>query len=366
MSPEGVPGSGTAASLPRVSVALGTYNGERFLPEQLESLASQRVLPFELVACDDCSSDGTVAVLERFARDAPFPVRIFRNEANVGFTANLIGAAERTEGPLIAFCDQDDVWSEDKVDICARFFAEHGVRLLIHAAQPVDDRLQPLGRPYPPVSDTCVVPPLAADPWRMAPGFAIVMDRALLDLADWRSRPPSRDLNGQQMDFDEWFYFLAWSVGAIGFIDRCLVLYRQHEDNVSGAPAGGVRHKLRKLATDDFATHAGRASVAEAYASFLDATSRAWLPVDAELGGRLAAAADYWRTYEELARRRDLLYDDGGFEKRLKRLYGLVVHRAYRRRSAGGLGGLALARDVRELIRPGRAANPPPARRRAR
>lgn len=347
-------------------MALGTFNGERFLREQLESLAAQRVLPSELVACDDCSSDGTVAVLERFARDAPFPVRIFRNEANVGFTANLIGAAERTEGPLVAFCDQDDVWLPDKIDVCVRFFATHDIRLLIHAAQPVDERLQPVGRPYPPVSGTCVVPPLRADPWRMAPGFALVMDRALLELADWRSRPPSRDLNGQPMDFDEWFYFLAWAVGAVGFVDRSLVLYRQHGGNVSGAPEGGVRHKLQKLITDDFATHAGRAAVAGEYAAFLDTTSQAQQPVDEELGERLAAGARSWRTYAELAQQRDLLYDGGGFGQRFARLLGLVTHRAYRRRSAAGLGGLALARDLRELIRPDRGTNPTPARGRAR
>jgi glycosyltransferase involved in cell wall biosynthesis len=103
------------SDLPGVSVALGTYNGERFLQEQLDSLAGQRVRPVELVACDDDSSDETMEILERFAENAPFPVRIFRNESNVGFTANLIGAAERCQGPLIAFCDQDDVWHHEKL-----------------------------------------------------------------------------------------------------------------------------------------------------------------------------------------------------------------------------------------------------------
>jgi glycosyltransferase involved in cell wall biosynthesis len=340
------------SSLPSVSVALGTYNGERFLREQLESLASQRVLPRELVACDDRSSDRTVAILEGFARDAPFPVHIFQNEANVGFTANLIGAAERCEGPLIAFCDQDDVWSDRKVETCARFFADHSVRLLVHAAQPVDEALRPIGKPYPPVSATRVTPPLRADPWRMAPGFAIVLERSLLDLADWRSRPPSRDLNDQPMDFDEWFYFLAWSVGEIGFVDRSLVLYRQHSANVSGAPGHHWPKRLRKLLREDFATHRRRVSVAGAYAAFLEQTSRSFAVNDPQLGRRLEAAAEYWRTYERLSRERDAFYVAGPFRDRLRRLSGLVAAGAYRRRDRGGLGRLALVRDVRELIRP--------------
>ena len=247
--------------LPRISVALGAYNGERFLDEQLGSLARQTVLPAELIASDDCSSDNTLSVLEKFARAAPFPVRILRNASNVGFTANMIRAAEQCEGPLIAFCDQDDVWSKDKVELCARFFADKPIRLLLHAAQPVDENLRPIGKRYPAVPRTFVAPPLGADPWLIAPGFALVMDKGLLGLADWRSRPLSRDLDGRQMDFDEWFYFLAWSTGEIGFLSRCLVLYRQHGQNVVGSPDVTWANRLRKLLWADFATHRDRVTV---------------------------------------------------------------------------------------------------------
>ena len=57
----------------RISVALCTFNGERFLGEQLASIAAQTRLPAELVVTDDASSDGTVALLEGFAQTAPFP-----------------------------------------------------------------------------------------------------------------------------------------------------------------------------------------------------------------------------------------------------------------------------------------------------
>jgi glycosyltransferase involved in cell wall biosynthesis len=342
-------------SLPGVSVALSTFNGERFLEQQLESLARQRVLPAELVACDDCSSDGTMAILDDFARSAPFPVRTFRNTHNLGFNASFFQVAERCEAPLIAFCDQDDVWEESKIGVCATFFAHHpDVRLVVHAATPVDEDLRPVGNSYPRISATKVVPLSGSDPWLPAPGFAMVFDAELLRLFDWRGRPPSRDLDGHQMDFDEWFYFAAWTVGHIGFLADCLVRYRQHGSNLFGAPGGGWRARLRKLLETDFATHVGRAAVVRAYAEFLEQSNGGPAGKDSETRDRLETCARFWRAHDQLCRRRDTLYDADSHLARLNQLRKLVASRAYRRRERGGLGSLALLRDLRETILPGR------------
>lgn len=103
-----------------ISVALCTYNGTTFLEEQLASLAAQERLPDELVVCDDRSTDNTVELLESFARMAPFPVRIHVNPANLGSTHNFDRAMRLCTGSLIAFCDQDDVWSPKRLSECAR------------------------------------------------------------------------------------------------------------------------------------------------------------------------------------------------------------------------------------------------------
>ncbi len=94
----------------RISVALCTYNGERFLPQQLASMAKQTRLPDELVVCDDRSTDRTMALVREFAASSPYPVRIFENEHNLGFAANFERAIRLCEGDLIALSDQDDIW----------------------------------------------------------------------------------------------------------------------------------------------------------------------------------------------------------------------------------------------------------------
>ena len=108
----------------KMSVALGTYNGAGFLEEQLRSIAAQQRRPDELVVCDDCSSDETVAVVRRFAAGCPFEVRLEINQRNLGASGNFARAVSLCRGDVIALCDQDDIWLPHKLGRLERTFAE--------------------------------------------------------------------------------------------------------------------------------------------------------------------------------------------------------------------------------------------------
>src|ERR1700751_1590888 len=97
----------------RVSIALAVYNGERFIAEQLESLANQTRLPDELIVSDDASTDQTVELIREFAARASFPVRLLLNDENVGCTRNFDRALRECNGDIIFLCDHDDVWYAD-------------------------------------------------------------------------------------------------------------------------------------------------------------------------------------------------------------------------------------------------------------
>lgn len=99
-----------------VSVALCTFNGARYLPEQLASIASQTRQPRELLVCDDGSSDATLDILRAFATTAGFPVRIHQNERNLGSTQNFEKVINLCRGTYIALADQDDWWSPNKLE----------------------------------------------------------------------------------------------------------------------------------------------------------------------------------------------------------------------------------------------------------
>jgi glycosyltransferase involved in cell wall biosynthesis len=108
-----------------VSVCLGTLNGESYLQQLLESLGGQHRLPDELLVGDDASGDSTVAIVERFATRAPFPVTVLHNAEQAGVEANFENLVGRASGDIIFPCDQDDVWLPEKLSKMASVFEEH-------------------------------------------------------------------------------------------------------------------------------------------------------------------------------------------------------------------------------------------------
>lgn len=123
-----------------LSIALCTYNGSRFLREQLDSLASQTRLPDEVVVCDDGSSDCSVKLVEQWAQEVPFSVRIEVNEQNLGFAANFQKALSLCTGDFVFPSDQDDVWNVNKLEKMADVFEKQPeVGLVFCNAKVVDE-----------------------------------------------------------------------------------------------------------------------------------------------------------------------------------------------------------------------------------
>ncbi|WP_083808351.1 glycosyltransferase [Granulicella tundricola] len=97
------------------SIALATYNGEKYIAQQLDSFARQTRLPDELVVSDDHSTDGTLDIIASFASTAPFAVKVVVNEGPRGFNRNFENAVRQCQYDVILFSDQDDVWFREHV-----------------------------------------------------------------------------------------------------------------------------------------------------------------------------------------------------------------------------------------------------------
>jgi glycosyltransferase involved in cell wall biosynthesis len=124
----------------KISVASCTFNGEKYLLEQLESISAQTRTPDEVVICDDRSTDKTVEIVRTFAEKTEVPVRFEIRERTLGSTLNFEHAIRLCTGDVIALSDQDDIWLPEKLEQFEEIFArDPGVGLVFTDAEVVDE-----------------------------------------------------------------------------------------------------------------------------------------------------------------------------------------------------------------------------------
>lgn len=130
-----------------LSVALCTYQGARFIDEQLDSIAAQSRPPDELVVCDDGSIDDTIARVRAFAERAPFPVRLHEAAGEpLGPADNFARAMTAAHGDIVVLCDQDDVWEPNRLATTAEALDRRPSAVALFSdATLIDESSQALG-----------------------------------------------------------------------------------------------------------------------------------------------------------------------------------------------------------------------------
>lgn len=225
-----------------VSVVLATFDGAAHLDAQLESLAGQTRLPDELVVRDDGSGDDSVAVVRRFARSAPFPVRVTAAE-HAGYAATFVAAFAASRGDLVLFCDQDDVWHPEKVAVLETCWRLRPGRVYAHDFRLVAGRPERCADSYHALLATRGFSPLVA-----FKGFSLGVDRGLVQRWGW---PPATS----GISHDAWLGLLSAGTGRRWTIPRVLADHRLHDRNASGWLASDAdrRHSVPGPGWDDLA-----------------------------------------------------------------------------------------------------------------
>jgi len=228
---------------------MATYNGERHIREQLESLSSQIHLPWELQIGDDGSSDGTLSIIEFFSKSAPFPVKLHRNSKTLGYAQNFIQTARRCAGDWVAFCDQDDVWMPNKLMRCAELVSasNEDTHLVVHAVAIVDDDLRPTGQSFPPKPRSETHAPLTRPLFWSHQGSSQLVRMDLLTDLDHSVRAPTVFTNVDPYPHDSWFALLGNVLGKSVELDEPLGLYRRHRYSVSQAGKQRNEFGVREL-----------------------------------------------------------------------------------------------------------------------
>lgn len=333
-----IDGDSTGASLPRISIALATYNGEPFLMEQLESLAQQTLLPAELVVSDDGSTDKTIEIVREFAAHAPFDVVVLEHGARLNYRLNFRRAAKHCSGDLIAFCDQDDVWVPNKLERMVRVFSGSKVQLAYHNAVvsgPEGTRLLHLAEEE---EAALRVQPMA--PFKSPNGLLVLFRSDLRRFDDLWDNSIDQNEGDAVLAHDQWYFFIARALGEVRFIDEPLVLYRQHAGNTLGVVTkASLRDRLsRRL------IHFGTAD--EWAARSAESRARVLKTIQEREGGTgLIQVAECYAQLAPRLRRRAAVYCRKTAADRFAALMRCVIAGDYR----GGTWAFNPASAVRDL-----------------
>jgi glycosyltransferase involved in cell wall biosynthesis len=214
----------TANNFPLVSIVMATYNGERFLRIQLDSVFEQTYSNLEVIVMDDGSSDQTVAILREYEHDHA-NMQLHVNEKNIGHIKTFEKGIILSRGNFIALCDQDDVWDKKKIEILMDQIKDFGMAFCDSAFIDEDGNLM-----HQNISD---IKNLATykncEPFIIGnciSGHASIFTRQIALSAI--PFPP-------EIIHDWWLAFVASSRGTVSFVNEVLVSYRQHSANFIGA-----------------------------------------------------------------------------------------------------------------------------------
>ncbi len=234
----------------KIDILLATYNGSNYLEELLASLVTQTWGNWNLLVRDDCSTDDTVAIINRFRSQYPHKVRLVDDgKGNLGPAKNFLELLKHSEARYIMFCDQDDIWLPQKIERTLQKIGEmenqygSDVPLMVYTDMKVVD------------SSTQI---LASSFWRdqtLHPEIGKSLNRLLLNnvvigctmMFNKALRDISRQPPGQLLMHDWWLALVAVAAGRTDYLREPSVLYRQHRQNVVGATMNmGIGRILRE------------------------------------------------------------------------------------------------------------------------
>lgn len=221
----------------RISVAMCTYNGERFIKEQLESILAQTVPVDEIVICDDGSTDKTLDIASEILEVSEIDFQIIQNPICLGVTKNFEKAISLCTGDIIFTCDQDDLWNKDKVKTLLTAFEDDDVIMAFSDADVIDTdgavvnsslhkRLLFLQRGQ---NDSALVDALARQHYTIH-GCLMAFRKNFVNTI--------MPFHESKLNHDAWIMYCASLMGKIKYFACPLISYRIHNNSTTQGTEG--------------------------------------------------------------------------------------------------------------------------------
>ena len=228
-----------------ISLVMTTYNGLKYISEQLESIKNQTVLPDEVLIYDDRSTDGTYEYVQEYIQTNKLDKwNVVRNKENKGYSLNFSDAMKESHGDIVFLCDQDDIWHLDKIKVMSEIMNSHPeIQLLASNVHPFYDGEHPQKVNFEKFYGQLVkINRIGSWIKPARPGCAMCFRRCLLENYD-----------------DVWFENYAhdcilWGKAVLSetayIYNEDTIEFRRHDKNASSRGGGSLKYRLEGLNTE--------------------------------------------------------------------------------------------------------------------
>lgn len=227
----------------KIDVLMATYNGEKYVKEQIESILYQSYKNITLIISDDCSTDNTHEILKEYEDDQR--VQIFYQEKNLGYVKNFEFLLTKVESNYFVLSDQDDVWLPEKIEKTYKKIKEGNNIFAFGDLKVVDSDLNMLHPSFAKLMNLDKKIKKYKDSYKLnylyncVTGCTIMAKKELIE----KVLPLPND--SKYLIHDHWIALIASFNGKVSYIEETLIKYRQHDDNQLGTVKPS--HKMSNL-----------------------------------------------------------------------------------------------------------------------
>lgn len=224
-----------------ISIALCTYNGEKYIAEQLRSIFNQTLLPDEIVISDDDSKDRTIEIIEELKKETTIDIKTFVNKPSLGVYKNFEQAILKCSGDIILCSDQDDIWKKEKIEKTVNKLNEGNILAFCNASVVLND----IEHYVAPLWNKKQIKEKKDLPYK---SFVMKGTSAAGCLMAFKKELVNKIIPfPDEIYHDDWLVTCGAILGKIGIVDEELMYYRQHGDNVVGIKRGNKLSYFKSL-----------------------------------------------------------------------------------------------------------------------
>lgn len=241
---------------PKVDILLATYNGEKYIKEQVESILNQTYENIQIIISDDCSTDNTRQVLKEYENNEK--IKIFYQEKNLGYVKNFEFLLKQVKSNLYMLSDQDDVWKKEKVEKSVEKIESEKLDLVFGDLEVVDENLNTLYKSYNRYMHLIHKIKKYQKDYRLQYLYNCMTGCTIISRKNWIDKVLPFPTNSKYMIHDYWLGLVIALNGKVGYIEEPYILYRQHGKNQVGSKkASKTASKLEKVRNISIDTRIG-------------------------------------------------------------------------------------------------------------